>query len=440
MILRPAVPSLTIALFVSCVDATPRRGTPDILPDAVADALGDTVADIRPDTEVEPECVEDEDCPLAESTCIQRVCVGGTCTYPHAAANAPCDDGNPCTADGKCAGTNCKPGEQLADETSCDDGQFCNGVHLCNKGTCEPAPAIACATSNNPCIKEVICSEAHAGACIEVPRDNGTLCLGPETAPDSALWNCSQGECVPPRMVHIPPGRFTLGCDGPGCSTDNTPTHKVDLSGFIIEAHETTEREFQACRRDARFVGIKCKDRIGEALGQFAAAPDEPVRQLDWFNAETLCRYKGRRLCTEAEWERAARGTDPQRLYPWGGQVPDCTRATFSSGGAGCGLGGPSPIGIKPTGQTVEGVMDLAGNVHEWVADYYGSDVYATRPPVSQDPIQSTPVGGIQARVFRGGGYRSAALGLRSHLRSSLAPDASDIDLGVRCCADWGPR
>ncbi len=439
MSLRAAVSTLTLALLVSCVDATPRSGTPDTLPDTVSDTLGDTVADIGPDAEVEPECVNDEDCPLSDVACVRRACVGGTCTYPRAAPNSPCDDGNPCTSDGKCAGTNCRAGEPLADETSCDDGLSCNGVHLCHKGTCEPAPAIACANSNNPCTKEVICSEDHAGACIEVPRDNGTQCEGPLEAPDRSLWNCSQGACVPPRMVFIPPGRFTMGCDGPGCNNDSSPAHEVDLSGFIIEAHETTEREFQACRRDAQSA-VQCKDRVGEALGQFAAAPDEPVRQLVWSNAETLCRYKGRRLCTEAEWERAARGPDEPRIYPWGGEAPDCTRATFSSGGAGCGLGGPSPVGIKPKGQSVEGVMDLAGNVHEWVADFYGSNVYATRPPLSKDPIQSTPVGGVQARVFRGGGYRSAALGLRSHLRSSQDIDASDIDLGVRCCADWGPR
>jgi len=416
--------------LAACVDAEPRRGMGDTSSDA------DT-SDATP--EVSNHCVRDQDCPAVSDTCEVRACDSGTCGSRPAPADTPCDDGNPCTGVGSCDGTVCAPGPSVADTTPCDDGRVCNGVRTCQAGVCVDDAPKDCPVSDDPCIADLECSEEAGGLCLPVLAANGQGCIGPTEALNRLSWNCSQGTCVPPRMVFIPAGRFTMGCSGNGCHADNVPAHEVDLSAFLIDENETTERELQACRRDESARGFKCQDRIGETMGAIAAAPDEPVRQLDWFNADTLCKYKGKRLCTEAEWERAARGPT-KRIYPWGNEAPDCTRATFAQGGVGCGLGGPSPVGVKPPGQTSEGTLDLAGNVAEWVADYYRVDLYATRSSAPTDPMQSTPHAGVEGRVVRGGGYRSLAGDLRSFVRSAQLGNTAHLDIGVRCCADWNPR
>lgn len=156
---------------------------------------------------------------------------------------------------------------------------------------------------------------------------------------------------------------------------------------------------------------------------------DHPVTCLDWAAATGYCAWKGRRLCTEAEWEKAARGTDG-RIYPWGNESPTCALAVARVRGDDCERQMRTlPVGSRPAGASPYGALDMAGNVQEWVADRYSAEQYET----GDDTNPAGPVEGDQ-RVLRGGSWYKDDSGLPAFVRDWLFEDLSGDDVGFRCC------
>ncbi len=235
-------------------------------------------------------------------------------------------------------------------------------------------------------------------------------------------------------MIGFDRGSFVMGCarrGDPDCERDERPTYRVKLSRFDIDPLEVTHGEYQQCVDAGACSPLalgRCYVWTGEtfARGARLAEPltraDHPVVCVDWFQAERYCDALDKHLPTEAEWERVAAG-QTRRRYPWGDAEPSCARAHFD----GCGEH-THPVGAHATGATPEGVQDLAGNVSEWVHDWYDKTAY-TRP-LRDDPTGPS-VGRV--RVVRGGSYYDNAALLRGSYRYGLSPGAGFSTVGFRC-------
>ncbi|HEU5059916.1 MAG TPA: SUMF1/EgtB/PvdO family nonheme iron enzyme [Kofleriaceae bacterium] len=234
------------------------------------------------------------------------------------------------------------------------------------------------------------------------------------TCPDGFV--CQGGVCVAPGDGAddplIPAGTVVMGCAaGAGCAADAQPEHEVTVAAFAIDRTEVTEADYAAC------VAEEGCDPVAGA-GQ---AADLPIRGVAWTDAAAFCAWRGARLPTEAEWERAARGSDARR-FPWGGDDASCARAAL----AGCAS---EPVAVGSLdGDGPFGTADLVGNVAEWVADYYQSDYYAQAP--ASNP--SGPTSGGE-RVIRGGSYLDAAADTSAWARRHADPLNPQPDVGFRC-------
>jgi len=164
-------------------------------------------------------------------------------------------------------------------------------------------------------------------------------------------------------MVYVPAGEFEMGsADG---SNDEKPEHRVYLDAFWIDKTEVTNAQYQRC-----VMAGACKESW-YANDANSAGDAQPVVGVEHYMAEAYCEWVGARLPTEAEWEKAARGTDG-RSYPWGNEEATCEYAVMKDGsGNGCGEDKTWPVGNKPLGASPYGALDMAGNVWEWVADWY---------------------------------------------------------------------
>lgn len=212
---------------------------------------------------------------------------------------------------------------------------------------------------------------------------------------------------------------------------DEGPQHTLQVSSLLLAAHETTVAQYRAC------VEVEaCTEPVGrhadDARYNWGADGRDrhPVNGVAWSQAEAFCRWVGGRLPTEAEWEFAARGTAGNR-YPWGDSPPDCRRAHADEGeGPGCRNGTTTEVGRLRDGESPRRVVDLAGNVWEWTADWYDPSYYSRAPRADPPGPPSSPAG---TRVVRGGGFRGFAGHLRSANRHAMAPDKVDVDVGFRC-------
>ena len=236
-----------------------------------------------------------------------------------------------------------------------------------------------------------------------------------------------------PEMVFVPGGSGKMGSPKGTGNADEFPEHVVQLSPFYIDRNEISVAEFRKC-----VTANKCtppREYTSHSQGKYWNAPKGeyngyPVIYVSWNQADAYCKWAGKRLPTEAEWERAARGYWNGK-YPWGNTKPGCSTANFYGSPGGVDMpctGDTSKVGGYPAGASLTGALDLGGNVAEWVADWYAKDYYKSSPKVDpQGPTKAT------GKVYRGGSFRNHELDLRSSFRSFALPDKASNDIGFRC-------
>lgn len=231
----------------------------------------------------------------------------------------------------------------------------------------------------------------------------------------------SSEEPVEEEVVSIPAGPFIRGTNAGGF--DEQPQRTVVLGAFAIDRFEVTNFQYQQFVQDTGHRKSGPPSRYAKNMGKMRGV-NQPVVYVSWDDAVAYCRWKGKRLPTEAEWEKAMRGTDG-RLWPWG-NTEQANGANWARVQDGYDV--TASVGSFKTDRSPYGVMDGAGNVMEWVQDWYSESYY-------KDGSDQNPPGpdyGVY-RVLRGGGYTTAGGDIRITSRSKMVPDFRDETIGFRC-------
>lgn len=264
-------------------------------------------------------------------------------------------------------------------------------------------------------------------------------------------------------MIYIPAGEFTMGTSEAELDRllaensdwnrdwfiDELPQHMVYLDDYYIDKTEVNQAQYTRCVADGACQPVNWVDcwrpeGYDLQMDKFTA-DDQPVICVDWNQAQDYCEWTDRRLPSEAEWEKAARGTDG-RIYPWGNEF-DCRKGNFDDetelneymipGGAGCdGYDRTAPVGSFEAGASPYGALDMGGNVLEWTTDYIETDYYAKSP-------QSNPQGPSsgELRVTRGGSWNNNLINrFRAADRSASSPSDKIVSLGFRCAASGAEK
>ena len=231
----------------------------------------------------------------------------------------------------------------------------------------------------------------------------------------------SREEPVLEEMVSIPAGPFIRGTDQGGF--DEHPQRTLVLDAFAIDRYEVTNFQYQQFVDATGHRKSGPPSRYAKNMSKMRGI-NQPVVYVSWEDAETYCHWKGKRLPTEAEWEKAMRGSDG-RLWPWG-DVDQANGANWARVQDGHEVS--ASVGAVPTDKSPYGVMDGAGNVMEWVADWYGERYFEEAP----EKNTQGPDNGV-FRVLRGGGYATTGSDIRITSRSKLVADFRDETIGFRC-------
>ena len=217
-------------------------------------------------------------------------------------------------------------------------------------------------------------------------------------------------------MITIPAGEFGMGSD----QGDESPAHTVLVEAFEIDKFEVTNAEFDQFVKETGYETDAEKNGDPNLWRAYFTEEkaEYPVVKVSWNDASAYCPWAGKRLPTEAEWEKAARGTD-EVVYPWG-DTWDVAKVNSKDSG----FRGPVTVGSFPDGASPYGAMDMAGNVWEWTADWYQG--------YPQTQFTSNYFGETY-RVLRGGGWFSEQDLVRTTKRNANSPDAANDDIGFRC-------
>ena len=258
---------------------------------------------------------------------------------------------------------------------------------------------------------EELQEDAEAEEAEELVADSGSR---PEV---TSMW-VSNADGV--ELAFVAAGEFVMGENG---DPSTSPEHEVYLDAFWIDKYEVTNLQYAACVESG--VCMMPMDTTG-----FTKANDYyPVVNITWQDAKTYCEWVGRRLPTEAEWEKAARGLG-ELSYPWGNEKPNADMLNYNKH-----VGNAARIGQYPDDVSPNAAMDMAGNVSEWIYDYYDSQYYGSQ--TSWD----NPIGpdGGKNRVLRGGSWKSEAAYVLVYHRAGLNPRTWSDDIGFRCATSEMP-
>ncbi len=354
------------------------------------------------------------------------VLVAGALCMQTAHAKDKCKEGQEVTEYTK--GNCCWPGQGwngtkcVGTPTSCPEG-YLAGADQCEEKGCDPGQIKL--EGNHCCWR----GQAWAGRCVGTPEcPIGTLATA-----DSCI---NLGE-----MVLVPAGEFYMGCaaSDSSCKDTEKPARNVYLDAFQIDKTEVTVDAYALCVNAGQ-----CSEPGTRSYATWGKPGNgnHPVNYVDWNQANLYCKWAGKQLPTEAQWEKAARGTDG-RKYPWGHDDASCIYAVMSGeGGWGCGARWTQPVGSKPSGASPYGVLDMGGSVSEWTADWFhiSYDTSST-PSLGAAPLSRNPTGPLSGtlRVRRGGGFPDSPISLRASGRGGEAPSVANYDLGFRCVVPASP-
>ena len=234
-------------------------------------------------------------------------------------------------------------------------------------------------------------------------------------------------------MIRIPAGTFTMGSDTR--AADEKPMHKVYLDAYYIGKYEVTNAEYyefwkqqvDSARTPEDFTHLP---QIGEWPARAEQFPDYPVVGVSWHDANAYAAWKGMRLPTEAEWEKAARGYT-NRIWPWGNAIEPYANTDADDDGYKNRL---APVGSFPKGKSYYGVMDMAGNVWEWTADWYSDVYYWSSSQAAAKRPKKNPTGPTVGswRVIRGGSWLDKISRCSTTFRFYLYPDLKTSFVGFR--------
>jgi formylglycine-generating enzyme required for sulfatase activity len=272
-------------------------------------------------------------------------------------------------------------------------------------------------------------------------------------APETKVWEKDGAD-----MVRVPAGEFWRGSPEGEGEGDEHPQQRIHVRQFYIDKLPVTNEQFHRFVKEAKYKTDAERKQTGvsyvwsdkeQSWGPSESAnwkdyfkpetEQHPVVLVSWNDAQEYCRWAGKRLPTEAEWEKAARGQDG-RKYPWGNDEPDGTQCNFADKRSGLkwadktvddGFARTAPVGSYPNGASPYGVMDMAGNVWEWCNDWYADDSYKTSP--ADNP--KGPDSG-SCRVLRGGSWSVEAGCLRCAFRFGDGPSFRGGRIGFRCAVD----
>jgi len=266
----------------------------------------------------------------------------------------------------------------------------------------------------------------------QAPTETSTPTIAPTATLDVGSTQTSSVDGMV--QFYIPAGTFLMG------STDEKPVHEVYMDAFWMDQHEVTNAQYAAFLNevgnqeeggvtwlDAGYGGVL----IGKSDGEWVpntGHEDHPVKKVSWYGARAYCEWAGRRLPTEAEWEKGARGGLTGMKYPWGDESPVFTLG--AANGARFNMFGGITLPVKSYAPNGYGLYDMAGNVLEWAADWYDYEYYSSSPYENpQGPSDG------EYRVLRGGSWRSGFYSLHVAYRDGYFPVIKTVLIGFRCAA-----
>jgi eukaryotic-like serine/threonine-protein kinase len=263
----------------------------------------------------------------------------------------------------------------------------------------------------DPTLTETMIPNTHTPA----PTSTQMLISPSPTAISPGIGSTKVSDVDGMVQVYVPSGKFLMGSeDG---ASDEQPVHTVYVDAFWMDQTEVTSIQFETFWKQVNYDGSTC------------GGDDDPVACVSWIDAQAYCQWAGRRLPTEAEWEKAARGGLEEAVYPWGDQSPICDDGAANGAHyANCDF---ETVPVKSFAPNGYGLYDMAGNVWEWVDDWYGENYYQSSPS-SNPQGPSLPISG-EYRVLRGGSWLDDAWNLRSSYRYKFNPNKGYSGLGFRC-------